>query len=904
MRRAKHLLSNAVRLLIPTLILIFSGQLLLAQQTVKGTVKGEDGEPLVGAAISVKGASGIGAYTDATGSFQLEVPAGAKLVIRYVGMEPQEIAADGQADITLIEDRSQLSELVITTSRQPVRKLESTTAVEVLDARQIKIRKPEAINEAIAGTPGVFANTAQGRRGGVIVRGFPDGNPLGGLVYTTMMLDGLPTLGTTGRLPDVAFGFDLNVDRVEVVRGAAATLFGRASAAGAINVITRTGGTQHAGTVRGTYYNDILGTSDFNYRADVNFNGPIAKNIRYNVGGWFLQDAGYRNTGYKDDGGQFRGNIDFLFPKGKGKFRVYGLLSNFNFQNLTDVAVDPSTLKLAPGWKNTDTYQPVRYDTLNYRVAEGNPPRRRLVPGADGQTIVRNLGEAMDEGGYVRGGHIGFEVNYDLGGGFAIENRFRYQDITSGTKYGFPLPSFYSKTTVLRLFLDGDARDRDILNELRLKKSLDLGNSSHTFSVGGYFSTINLLPTTYSYAHNSTTDPNNIRLNAVFPATAPPSPFGSITRRGDYTEQVLAGFIGDEMKIGEKLRINIGVRFDVLNIDMKETKAPFDSLMQRKESFSDWSGSIGANYLLGDRTAVYGNVIRAFRTPDYTAFTSLEKNSAAPGKFLRAPDGISGNEIVTNAELGLRTAFSDFGLDLAAFISNIDNRLASIFENGILVSKPLGANRIMGGEISLSYAPKAVKGLLLRTSFTLQDGRFTDFKIPLSTRFPAGNPKAGQLVIDVNGDLYGNKIINEGKDSRGRDNYSFDLKGNRLPGTPGTIFNAFGSYDHKYFGVDFSANVNGGGRYSDATNTIDLGTLTILNAGAYARIPVKGSHEFRIGVQAKNLANATALQSIAGLAENDTAIAQRYDPNGFTNVYAQGYVQLPRRILATLTYSF
>jgi iron complex outermembrane receptor protein len=371
---------------------------LAAQRSVNGQVISvETGQGLAGASVLVKGTS-VGTVADINGNYQIQVPAGSEvLVFSYVGMLPQEVRLGDRSsvDVTLREDATTLSDVVISATRQPVRKIETTTAVEVLGPKQLARVKAEGIAEAINSAPGVFTNTSQGRRGFIITRGFPDGSPTGGLVYTGILLDGIPTLGTPGKLPEAGFGFDLNIDRVEVVRGSAATLFGRASAAGAVNVITRTGGEKLGGTVRLTNYNDILGVGGFNYRAAVNLNGPISENLRFNVGGWFLNDSGFRNTGYNDDGGQARANLDYLLPNNKGVIRLYGMYSNFNFQNLTDVPINMETLMLDARWKNTDTYQSENLAGIDFRIVEGSGPTARPVTGPDGQQIVRNLGEAM-----------------------------------------------------------------------------------------------------------------------------------------------------------------------------------------------------------------------------------------------------------------------------------------------------------------------------------------------------------------------------------------------------------------------------------------------------------------------------------------------------------------------------
>jgi iron complex outermembrane receptor protein len=874
-----------------SLLLLLFGAFVMAQRPVKGTVYSkEDNAPLPGVSVIEKGTNN-GVVSDGEGNFTINVKGeNAELEFSFLGRRPITLSAANAAMVYLQEDATQLSDVVVSTTRTPVRKIETTTAIEVISAKQLERSKPEGIFEAVQNTPGLFVNTSQGRRGFVTTRGFPDGSPTGGLVYTGILLDGIPTFGTPGKLPEAGFGFDVNVERVEVVRGSAATLFGRASAAGVINVISRTGGDKLGGTVRVTNYNDILGQGAFNYRADFNLNGPISENIRFNVGGWYLNDNGFRNTGFNDAGGQVRANVDFLFPKNKGSIRVYGMYSNFNFQNLTDIAVDPSTMSVAEGWKNTDTYQSRQLGEQvgDFRIVQAGRP---VTDARTGEPVVRNLLQTMEDGSYGRGGHIGLKLNYDLGNDWAIENHFRYQKIFNGVKYGFALPTFYPASGVTRLYLDGDAEDTDIINEIRIRKYVETGSTKHNISMGAYYSAMNLLPTTWSYIYISNTDPNDLRARGFGPPTAPAPATGSVTRRGEYDENVLAFFIGDEMKINNRLTVNLGARYDMLSLDMRETKIPFDTTLTRVENFADWSASIGVNYLINQRTAVYGNINRAFRMPDYSAFTSLE---FVPGttRWLRAPDGINDNEVILNMEVGYRSGYGDFGFDVAGFYTNIDNRLASVFENGLLVAKPLGQNRIVGSELSITYAPSQVRGLLLRGSLTLQDARFVDFNIPLSRN------AMGNLNVNLEGNLFDNTIVNEGGG-----NYSIDLKGKRLPGVPNTMLNLFAGYDSKYWGFDFSYNSNYG-RYTDATNILELGTLSIANAGFYGKYPMKGGSEVRVGLQARNLFNSTSIQGLAATAENDTVLVTAQNNPTFSGILAHGYVQLPRRIMFHLTYSF
>ena len=63
------------------------------QAKINGTVVSqEDGEAVVGASVMVQGTT-TGTVTDIDGKFSLNVPAGKKLVVSYIGMTTQTLTA-------------------------------------------------------------------------------------------------------------------------------------------------------------------------------------------------------------------------------------------------------------------------------------------------------------------------------------------------------------------------------------------------------------------------------------------------------------------------------------------------------------------------------------------------------------------------------------------------------------------------------------------------------------------------------------------------------------------------------------------------------------------------------------------------------------------------------------------
>lgn len=56
------------------------------KQTVKGCIKDENGDPIIGASILVKGTT-TGTITDADGRYSLDVPSGSTIQISYLGYQ-------------------------------------------------------------------------------------------------------------------------------------------------------------------------------------------------------------------------------------------------------------------------------------------------------------------------------------------------------------------------------------------------------------------------------------------------------------------------------------------------------------------------------------------------------------------------------------------------------------------------------------------------------------------------------------------------------------------------------------------------------------------------------------------------------------------------------------------------
>jgi len=165
------------------------------QRTITGTVTSkDDGLPIPGASVRVKGNTTVGTQTNSNGKFTLSVPASAKtLTISFLGYAAQEIGIESSvvANASLISNAQSLSELVVTGYSQ-TSKARSVSASTVVSAAQIEnIPQPSFTSRLQGQAAGVTVLSGTGQPGsnaGIRIRG---ANSIQGGVTPLYIMDGI-----------------------------------------------------------------------------------------------------------------------------------------------------------------------------------------------------------------------------------------------------------------------------------------------------------------------------------------------------------------------------------------------------------------------------------------------------------------------------------------------------------------------------------------------------------------------------------------------------------------------------------------------------------------------------------------------------------------------------------------
>ena len=209
----------------------------MAQNTkVTGQVLDENGEPVIGASVVVKGTT-IGTVTDFDGNFTLDVPSNGKhLEISYVGMKKVEVGVSSHVKAVLESDSQALDEVVVTAYGTST-KGSFTGSASTIKNEKIEQRLVSNVTNALAGAvAGVQIQSDNGQPGEsakVRIRGVGSINAGTDPLY---VVDGVPFDG------DLSSINTNDIESMTVLKDAASTaLYGARGANGIIMITTKKG---------------------------------------------------------------------------------------------------------------------------------------------------------------------------------------------------------------------------------------------------------------------------------------------------------------------------------------------------------------------------------------------------------------------------------------------------------------------------------------------------------------------------------------------------------------------------------------------------------------------------------------------------------------------------------------
>ena len=382
---------------------------------VKGIVKDNFGEPVIGANVTEKGTTN-GMITDLDGNFSLTVQKNATLVISYIGYVTQEIAIKGNTNLNIIlkEDSKALEEVVVI-GYGTAKKSDVTGSIASVGGDKLQEMPSTnityALQNRVAGVDMTQTSSQPGATMQIRIRGTrsltASNDPL-------VVLDGIPFMGN---LSDINPG---DIKSMDILKDASSTaIYGSRGANGVILITTNRGA---QGTPAKFTYNGYVGAKSVFSKYPM-MDGPKYAEMRKYAGKFenSLDESDDMNTDWQDllyrtgmvnshdvsvAGGTNNGSYSFgaayykdqgviptqnytryslrgSFDQGVGKYFRFGLTTNSNY-NVTK----GSNIDLYSVLNNTPLANPYNEDGSLKRTVKLNSQDENFVVTRD---VVENL---------------------------------------------------------------------------------------------------------------------------------------------------------------------------------------------------------------------------------------------------------------------------------------------------------------------------------------------------------------------------------------------------------------------------------------------------------------------------------------------------------------------------------
>ncbi len=866
-----------------------------------GKVVDHKNHPLGHANVFVKSTT-YGSSTDAEGFYLIKnIPSDTlNVVVKYLGFKKiEEIVAIPANDTTiknfmLIPDVLDFETIIITGTRNPLTKLESSVAITTLNQNEISRRSPQNTADLLKAIPGFYIESSGGEGGNnLFARGIPAD---GSYRYVSLQEDGLPVFEDCEVMfanPDIFIRVDETTQSVEGIRGGASSIYASNAPGGIINFITKRGGSTLSGVAKMTVGNYGL------YRSDMNLGGPISENWRFNIGGFFRYGEGVRDPGFPANrGGQIRANVTRLFDNG---------YINISTKYLNDRNIFYMSVPL----QNKQNPQGINGFNPNYGTMTSIDANYLNVPTPSGEMFE----SVLDDGMHPVVKSVGGEILFEFYNGWYMKNSLRNTFIDHKFNAIFSLSDpFYANTFAEKIAgfenyqyqyahsgdiilhpetLNGNGLVAEVgwwcvesplhnfANNAQLSKEIN----NHFFTAGYYFSSYSVKSLWYwqDLLIEVADKPkllNLVDLDRHISFTKNGfTRFGSTYLNFQMDGSVNALYLVDEFKFSDRIRFDVGIRWEMgkysgfvenlykehrtdeqgslicdengnpvefgYNLDDSTTLAD-DNVMYGDGTFRPYEFnynqvalSVGSNFLINKQISVYGNVSNGFRTPDDQHFVFFEQESYRIEK-------------ITQFESGLKFSDKNLAVFGALFFNNFKNlpfsdEVVDPTTGDIVRAFRFADSRTVGAELE---AIARYKGIGLDITATFQDPRYKNYE-----------------YIGKKDDYSGNRVRRIPKIFF---EISPSLKIGRL-----TIFNTMRHY---------------GMRFTDDANTGKL--------PAYNIFSVNISYQFRDIILTLNGYNLT---NVIGLTEGNPRVDNTLDPR---NYFYMARPELGRFFTLSMSYQF
>jgi len=650
-----------------------------AQDTgkIKGLVTDKNGEPLIGANVTLEGTI-LGASTDADGAYFISgIPAGTyTVVVQYIGYRKAtkkvtvSAGESATANFTLTEDVLLMDGVVVTGTPggAGIRKRDASFAINTVDAVEITRFSPSSTANLLELVPGVWSESSGGVAGAnIFVRGLPSS---GDAPFVTMSINGGPIYGVETLSffeQSTIFRIDETVELTEALRGGPSAVFSNAEPGMTVNFNLRKGSEKTKGRLK-------YETSDYNLqRLDGFLSGKVTNGLYYMVGGYVRTSPGIRSTQFNaENGKQLTMQLTKVF---KG-----GAINAFT--RLTDDYgqwVLPMALKTG--------------NELGTFAQLGNATRfRTLQLNTQGDSATFDFAKGRGWKGSVSG----LNGTFDLGAGWTVRDHLSYTSGDANT-FGFVPQGNPIKVSALglgtvktrggKVLKDSDYIQNyghwvvmknleSINNDLSLNKhwkehNITLGLYQARWSSEDFWTLGNHVPV-HNVANGDLLEEKITADSLAAHGGGSPWNYG-LQYAGD--ARVSAVYGADSWQIMPALRLDLGARYEFFDLQYTlDHGALPDGIIDKAESLSgkDYAITAAVNYDLAKELGVFGRFSDSYQFPHFDMIRE--------GKYSLDSDGNVEANGFTQYEVGVKYSSTLFSLFATGF--NFTLRAIGTYQKG------------------------------------------------------------------------------------------------------------------------------------------------------------------------------------------------------------------------------
>lgn len=622
------------------------------------------------------------------------------------------------------EQASGTGEIIVTARKREERLLDVPVAISAVSEEAIERYATNSLTAIAQQVPQLIIAESQNQVGGSInLRGIGSGlsNP-STEQSVTINLDGIPvSYGNAVRLGQ------LDIQRVEVLKGPQALFYGKNSPGGIISLISQDPKDVAEAQVRAGY----------EFAADQRFvegivSGPLSDRLGARLIGYYSKEDGwFRNTAVavpgrtpgpaaRSNNGEdlfLRGTLVFESPA--GEFRVK---AKANYGSRKRDGVGPGSFgqiaycafgRAQTSGRAEDCGLDRNFADVGLRpeAAALHPELGDGVPFSDSEQVLGSV-----------------TADYDVGDALTLTSVTGYYRITEKSFDSFTF------TTVPAVSASNDIKIDSISQELRLNTSFD---GPLNFLLGGF------------YQDGEFTVAQVVPVDLGGPC---PSATCFITPFTFYDQDTQAYSIFGQFRYDftEQLELTAGARMSWERKSLTGTvnATPFE-IHDPRQKYNDFSPEVTLTYKPTGDTTIYAAYREGFTSGGFNTVPTALRSPAYPNLALR--DLSYGQMTAKGGEVGFKGYLADrqLLLDVTAYYFKYAGLQLSSWDAQAFSQRTqsVGGAKVRGVEASATLRPNAVEGLELRGSVAYNRGTYTDF---IGACYPGQSIAAGCNLVPRN----------------------------------------------------------------------------------------------------------------------------------------------------------